>query len=221
MRVFAVTPIHVGADELRRRQARYDRLAPEPLRIVLHDLPADAPRGLDTPGDVRRSERYVAEALAAAPAEEYQAAFADCVLDPGVQAAAVGAAVPVYGLLRLAGGFIAGTGRRFGAVTRNEPISREFQRMVGHYGLSDQFTRVEVLDLDFDAIADDQLWNDRLAAAVTELAAQGAEIVVNGCSAVDLQDLPHGVVVMDPTLVALRMLGLGAATGSLPGGIAA
>lgn len=186
MRVFAATPVHVGPAELGRRQARYDRLAPGSVQIALHDLPESAPHALDTDEDVRRSEQCVADMLSGVPSGEYDAAIADCVLDPGVELATGRAPVPVFGLLRLASGFIAGTGRRWGAVTRNVPIAEEFERMVGHYGLADSFTRVEVLDLGFDSIADDDLWNDRLTDAVTRLAAGGVEIVFNGCSAVDL-----------------------------------
>jgi Asp/Glu/hydantoin racemase len=220
MRIFATTPIHVGPVELGRRQARYDRLSPGPIRIALHDLPQSAPHSLDSEADVRRSEQCVADMLASVPSDEYDAAIADCVLDPGVLLATGRANVPVFGLLRLAAGFIAGTGRRWGAVTRNVPIAEEFERMVGQYGHGNSFTRVEVLDLGFDAIADDAVWNESLSGAVKRLSADGAEIIFNGCSAVDLGEMPAGVVVMDPTLVALHMLALGVDTASLPATIA-
>jgi Asp/Glu/hydantoin racemase len=216
MRVFAVTPVHVGAAELRRRQERYDRLAPAPIRIDLHDLPESAPHSLDSEADVRRSEQCVADALRGVAPGAYDAALADCVLDPGLLAASAEAQVPLFGLLRLAAGFVAGTGRRWGAVARNVPIAEELDRMVRRYGHADAFTRVEVLDLGFDAIADDAVWNDRLAGAVQRFAGDRADIILNGCSAVDLGELPAGVVVMDPTVVALHMLAIGATTGSLP-----
>jgi Asp/Glu/hydantoin racemase len=206
----------VGPAELRRRQERYDRLAPPPVRIDLHDLPESAPHSLDSERDIRRSEHCVADALRAVPAGTYDAALADCVLDPGLLAASADAELPLFGLLRLAAGFVAGTGRRWGAVARNVPIAEELDRMVRRYGHGDPFTRVEVLDLDFDAIADDALWNDRLTGAVQRLAADGADIVLNGCSAVDLAGLPAGVVVLDPTMIALHVLAMGATTRSLP-----
>jgi Asp/Glu/hydantoin racemase len=220
MRIFATTPVHVGPVELGRRQARYDRLAPGPIRIALHDLPQSAPHSLESDEDVRASEQCVADILAGVPSDQYDAAIADCVLDPGLLRATGRANVPVFGLLRLAAGFIAGTGRRWGAVTRNVAIAEEFERMVGQYGHEDSFTRVEVLDLAFDAIADDDVWNASLSGAVQRLCADGAEIVFNGCSAVDLGEMPAGVVVMDPTLVALHMLALGVETASLPATLA-
>lgn len=38
MRVAAITPIRVSEEELTRRQARYDRLTPPPLRVQLRNL---------------------------------------------------------------------------------------------------------------------------------------------------------------------------------------
>ena len=48
VRIHAVTPIHVDADELARRQTRYDALCPAGLHLELHDIGPDAPRALDT-----------------------------------------------------------------------------------------------------------------------------------------------------------------------------
>lgn len=44
MLVHAVTPITVGTPELARRQARYDALAPDRIRVVLSDLHPHGPR---------------------------------------------------------------------------------------------------------------------------------------------------------------------------------
>jgi hypothetical protein len=54
MRVYSVTPIHVGPEELARRQARYDALAPDGLTVTLTDLGPEAPRALE---DTRRPRR--------------------------------------------------------------------------------------------------------------------------------------------------------------------
>ena len=52
MRVLAITPIHVGPEELARRQRRYDRLAPEGMSVTVVDLPIQAPTALGTDADV-------------------------------------------------------------------------------------------------------------------------------------------------------------------------
>ncbi|MEU0469834.1 aspartate/glutamate racemase family protein [Amycolatopsis sp. NPDC006131] len=205
MRALAVTPIHLPAEEIRRRQARYDRLAPPGLEVELVDVGAAAPASLDTDESVRASERQVAAVLERA-GEGYDLAFPDCVLDPAVPDTVAADPRPVHGLLKLSATYLAGKGVRFGAVVRNEAIAAEFGKRVAAYGLSAYFAGTRVLDLPFEAIADTGTWNRALGAAVRELASLGATAVINGCSAVDVEpaDLPARIV--DPTALALRLL---------------
>ncbi|MGS2617906.1 aspartate/glutamate racemase family protein [Micromonospora sp. LZ34] len=209
MRIYAVTPIHVDAEELARRQARYAALSPPSVEVVLHDIGPDAPRALDTDAQVRESEALVAAALRGAPAG-FDALLPDCVLDPGVADLAGALPVPVFGLLRLSLGWAVLTGRRCAAVARNKAIADEIVARAGVYGWSADLLGVEVLDLDVHAIADTSRWAGTLGAAVGTLAAGGARAVINGCSAVDL---PSGVSlparVVDPTALALRLIGAG------------
>ncbi|NKQ54470.1 hydantoin racemase [Amycolatopsis sp. K13G38] len=202
MRALAVTPIHLPPEEIRRRQERYDRLAPPGLEIELADVGAAAPASLDTGDAVRASERAVAAALA--DAEGFDLAFPDCVLDPAVPDAV--ARKPVHGLLKLSAMHLAGKGVRFGAVVRNEAIGAELEKRIADYGLGEYFAGTRILDLPFAAIAETRTWNRALGAAVRELAALGATAVINGCSAVDVEpaDLPARIV--DPTALALRLL---------------
>jgi len=206
VRIHAVTPIHVDADELARRQARYDALCPPGVRLELHDIGPDAPSALDTADEVRESERLVVEALRAAP-PGYDVLLPDCVLDPGVSL--LQGELPVVGILRLSMGWQVLTGRRAGAVARNKAIADELADKVVEYGWSGQFTGVRVLDLDVDAIADAQRWNDAVGGALATLEADGAAAVINGCSAVEVPDRP-GLPVVDPTALALRVLAAGA-----------
>lgn len=214
IRAFAVTPIHLPGAEVRRRQERYDRLAPPGLEVVLRDVGPEAPRSLDTDESVRASERAVASALDATSADgvaSWDAVFPDCVLDPAVPdgtgddvAAAPGP--PVHGLLKLSAGFLAARGERFGAVVRNEAIGAELTRRLAAYGLEAHSAGVEVLDLPFDAIADTATWNAALGEAVTRLAERGATAVINGCSAVDVEPADLAARIVDPTALALRLL---------------
>ncbi|MFD0480235.1 hypothetical protein ACFQ0B_77995 [Nonomuraea thailandensis] len=111
MRIFAVTPIHVGGAELARRQARYDALCPEWLRVVLHDLGEQAPASLETAADIHESEVRVVDVLQEAP-DGYDAVMADCVLDPGGVELATCSRLPVLGLLRMSLGWSVCTGRQ-------------------------------------------------------------------------------------------------------------
>src|SRR5579875_1655205 len=122
MRIFASTPLHVGEDELARRQARYDRIAPPGLSIELHDLPSDAPRSLESEQDMRTSESFVIEALSAVP-DGYDAVFADCVLDPGISTLQHELAVPAIGILRTNLAHERALGRTTAAVVRNPAIA--------------------------------------------------------------------------------------------------
>ncbi|GAB3564980.1 hypothetical protein GCM10027445_09720 [Amycolatopsis endophytica] len=205
MRALAVTPIHLPPEEIRRRQDRYDRLAPPDLEIELVDVGAAAPASLDTGESVRASEREVAAALGRA-GEGFDLAFPDCVLDPAVPDTVAAQPLPVHGLLKLSATHLAGKGVRFGAVVRNEAIRAEFDKRVADYGLTAYFAGTRVLDLPFEAIADTATWNRALGDAVRELASLGATAVINGCSAVDVEpaDLPARIV--DPTELALRLL---------------
>jgi Asp/Glu/hydantoin racemase len=206
LRVRAITPIHVDSEELRRRQQRYDRLAPEGIAIHLDDLGDDpaVPRQLQTEDDVRRSEDLVIAEIRRTDAERFDAVLPDCVLDPGV-AVVPDAPLPVVGLLSLCGHFLAGAGHRFAAVTRNEAIAEELSRKAGSYGLSEALTEVRVLGLSVEDIADDRTWAQAVTRAVADLPV-GA--VFNACSAVEVHEAGSGPRIVDPTAVALRVLAL-------------
>jgi Asp/Glu/hydantoin racemase len=212
MRALAVTPIHLPAEEIGRRQDRYDRLAPPGLRVELRDVGPAAPGSLDTEADVRASEREVAAALAkeAGDGTAWDAAFPDCVLDPAVPDAVADPVAegtpPVHGLLRLSAMHLAAKGVRFGAVVRNRAIGDELARRLDAYGLGPYTAGVEVLELPFEAIADTGAWNAALGGAVRTLAAAGATAVINGCSAVDVVPADLAARIVDPTALALRLL---------------
>lgn len=207
MRLAAITPIRVPPEELARRQRRYDLLAPPPLRVRLHNLP-DGPSALETAGDIRRSAELVARAIEDLDPATYDAVLPDCVLDPAVTGP------PVYGILRLTAGFLAGCGLPFGAVTRNAAIGAELADRLRAYGMDGGYVGGAVLGLDVAAVADHPRWNAALGEAVARLGAEGAAVVLNGCSAVDVT-VDLGTPVIDPTALALRLLATGA--DALPG----
>lgn len=213
VRIHAVTPIHVDAHELARRQARYDALAPGGLTVRLHDIGPDGPPALDTEQQIRDSEGLVLAALVAAP-DDVDAVMPDCVLDPGVPQFLADGERPVIGLLRSSLGWTAILGRRAGAVTRNEAIADELSRQAEVYGYGDVLTDVEVLHLDVDAIHKSDRWAAALEPATRMAAANGATHLVNGCSAVDLPAAAASwpARVIDPTGLALRLVAAGGVT---------
>lgn len=216
MRVKAITPMRVGADEIARRQKRYDRLAPDGMSITLFDLPASpaTPTALDTDDDIRASERLVIEAALDTDPARFDAILPDCVLDPGVPELDRRSPLPVLGITRLAAGLLASLGRPFGAVTRNEAIGREFAAVVARYGLV-CFTGVEVLGLSVADISDDALWSAAVADVAAASARAGVSTILNGCSAVELTETATAVSIVDPTALALQLAGLASARGYL------
>jgi Asp/Glu/hydantoin racemase len=209
VRIHASTPLHVGDDELVRRQARYDRIAPEGVTIELHDLPGSAPRSLQTEQDVRASERFVIEALGNPP-NGVDAVFADCVLDPGIATLQRTLSIPAIGILRTNLAHDRALGRSTDAVVRNKAIADEMRAVADESGLGDVLADIRLLDLDFAAITDHDRWQAQLETVATEAAKAGAGLLFNGCSAVDTEATDAPVTVYDPVARALRLVAAGA-----------
>lgn len=209
MKIFATTPLHVGADELARRQQRYDAIAPAGLTVALHDLPEGAPTSLDSADDIARSDAYVHTALAGAPAE-FDAVMPDCVLDPSVARLQGETTRPVIGILRMNLAYAAALNAPTGGVVRNKAIAAEMRRVADVYGWSHWLTEVEILDLPFDAVSEGPDWQAQLDAAAAALAPRGVRSLLNGCSAVDVDaDHPSAVPVVDPVIRALDFVAAG------------
>jgi Asp/Glu/hydantoin racemase len=150
------------------------------------------------------------EAVRTDPAT-YGAILLDCVLDPALDRLEQDAPVPVYGILKLSAGFLASLGHKFAAVTRNQVIGDELRARLEHYGLAGSFHRLIILDLSFDDIADDSRWNASILGALDQLEGSNVRSLINGCSAVDVHpDDRHSTAVVDPTALALTLLGVAA-----------
>ncbi len=217
MKVRSITPIHVPDDELARRRQRYARLAPAGVEIHLDDLGRgpEVPRRLDDAASIEvSSDLVLAMALATDPSD-FDLVLPDCVLDPAVRRAEV-EPVPIVGILELAAGHLAVLRQPFTVVTRNDAIGAEAIDRLELYGLADWVVSSDVLDLDFDAIADEGRWDDALAPVRREAGRRGAHAVINGCSAVDVA-AGDGATVVDPTHLALQVLGAGGAAGLFAG----
>lgn len=207
MRLLAITPIAVSPDELSRRQDRYSRLCPPGVTIHLESLGdgSDVPRALDTAQDIEASEQALLRRFRDVDPADVDAFLPDCVLDPMVDKPETGLARPVLGLLKLTGTFLAGQGFSVGALARNEAIASELDRKYASYGLGPIVGGTRVLGLAVEDIADDEAWQSAVEGQLRETP---VEVAINGCSAVEVSPSGRRPVVIDPTAVALQLLGL-------------
>lgn len=203
MKIVSITPIHVTAAELERRQQRYNRIAPAGVTVELHNLSQNSPAALDSPTDVVASDASVKNDIAGSDQADFDFLMPDCVLDPGFRK---GEGEQVVGMLDSVLADLTAQGHRIGAVTRNEAIGAELERRVTEYGFANSYAGREVLNLSFDAINDEELWHAALTTAVDNLAAAGATIVINGCSAVNVEQGRIKLPVVDPAELALKIM---------------
>ena len=199
MKLLALTPIDVPPEEVARRQARYDAIAPNGLQVVVR-CPPGLPSELGSEADVAKSDAVLVSAYASDDGD-WDGFLPDCVLDPAVHAAS-SLPLPIHGIGRLAMHGLAGAGLSWRAVARNEPIAHELDRLAERYDLTTS-GRTVVLSLGVADIADEAGWSAALASAVADLP---CDAVLNGCSAVDVRGRLPGPVVVDPTALALRVL---------------
>jgi len=209
MHIRAITPITVSREEIQRRQARYDRLAPENLRIALENLPAEAsaPTQLASNEDLARSEQLNIELGTQTDSSQFDALLLDCVLDPGLSALEIETKVPVFGITRLSATFLASLGITFAVMTRNQVIADEYSATIARYGLEASYRGAYVLDLDIADIADTEKWNAAVTHVAKSASAKDVSVLFNGCSAVETTVDGSGVAVVDPTSLAMRLLG--------------
>jgi Asp/Glu/hydantoin racemase len=215
LRVKAIAPLHLTDEEVQRRQLRYEHLSGKALVVKLFNLDQRAPEQLNTAEDIAASELLVREEILRTTTEEFDVILPDCVLDPAVGEMSE-SPVPLVGILRLAAGYISSIGETFAAVTRNKAIGNELSRKIESYGLAGWLTSVALLDVDFCLISDNSGWSVAMEPVTSRLAANGVSKLINGCSAVDIADRNVGsVLVIDPTQLALKLLGVAWSVGAL------
>jgi Asp/Glu/hydantoin racemase len=207
MRLIGITPIIVSDGELRRRQARYTELAPDGVTIELVNL-KDGPTRLETPGEIRSSEDLVFEQVIRMDVGDHDGVFLDCVLDPALERLQAHLDIPVFGITNLVSAFLGSLGLQMAAVARNEPIADELDARIETFGWADRFTGVLVHDLSLEDISDTDLWNATVSERVATGDLDNVDVVINGCSAVEVHPT-GGPTVLDPTALALRLIGLG------------
>lgn len=203
MKVVSITPIHVTEEELKRRQARYKRLAPAGVTVELRNLSEQSINALDKESDVRASDCALLVDALEINLQVDEVLLPDCILDPGFRQ---NASATTIGMLESVMSHLVAAGGKVGAVTRNESIGNELVRRVAEYGFASNFVDLEVLNLSFDAINDEEQWHRALKIAVDRLAAKGATVVINGCSAVSVDQSQLSIPVVDPAELVLKII---------------
>lgn len=206
MRIKTITPLHVTEEELARRQERYSRLAPAPLQMRMANLPSDAPPTLGTAEACRASDTFVYDEAMQTDSDHFDAIFLDCVLDPSSEQLEKESPLPVFSLLKLSAMHLASLGYQLAAVTRNQVIADELEAKIHSYGLTACFHGTIVLNLSYEDVADDAKWNAALASAKNEAKQRGATALINGCSAVNVDEQDETILIVDPTDLALKLI---------------
>ncbi|OKI63372.1 aspartate/glutamate racemase family protein [Micromonospora sp. CB01531] len=213
MKIIALTPAHVGPAEIRRRQARYDSFSSTDCPVVVLDQPDEpgVPRSFDTPDLIRSADRCVVARARGLTLEPGDVLMPDCILDTALETVRSGIPGHALGILEITVSTLTGLGLRFGAVARNQAVADALTRRIQDYHPGDLFVGTRILALPTEAVADAATWGAALRRHVDELAAQGAECVINGCSAVDVDS--RGIPVIDPARLAVRIVSTAAAAG--------
>ena len=221
MKIVALTPAHVGAAETTRRQERFNTFSAGRFEVLVVDQPdaPDVPQAFDTPEQVAASERCVAEQAGAYPFAPDDVVLPDCILDTSLEEIGAGG-TPAYGILRLTVHCFLGLGLRYGAVARNTAVGDALDARIRGYDPSPAYRGTAVLGLPTEAVSDTPRWNAALAEHVQRLADAGAQVVINGCSAVDVADETWAIPVVDPTRLALDLIAAAQAGGVRSGGSA-
>lgn len=216
MKIVALTPAHVGAEETGRRQARYDQFADGRFEVLVVDQPdrPDVPHSFDTPELIASSQPRVVEQAEAWTFADDEVVMPDCILDTSLESLEEGT-TPAYGILRLNVRAFQGLGLKYGAVARNTAVGNALDARIRGYDASDSYCGTAILDLPTEAVKDTERWNAALAEHVQKLADAGAEVVINGCSAVDVADERWAIPVVDPTRLAIDLIATSAANGVL------
>jgi Asp/Glu/hydantoin racemase len=206
MRLRAIAPIVLPDDELERRRIRYSEICPPNISVHLDNLP-HGPSRLETYDQIRASETLVFEEAMRTDITRFDGIFLDCVLDPALEQLQESASIPVFGISHIVSNLLGSLGLRMAAVARNDSIADELADRIDAFGWSKQMHGVIVLDLSLKDIGDTDLWNRTVSERVDAGDLSHVDVVINGCSAVEVRPA-DGPPVIDPTALALRLIGL-------------
>lgn len=209
LRIFVINPNSSRAvtDHIRRELEKVKRPDTE-LTVV---SPGQGPASIESQMDRELAKPHVLELVRKANDEGYDAAIIACFSDPGLDAAREISSIPVIGIEESTLHIASMLGHRFSPVTalpKHIPTRDLHARMGGfeHAYASTLVTEMSVLDMEAYPTRTKQRI---LAEARRAVAEDGAEVIVLGCAGLSgyAGDIERelGVVVLDPTAVALKV----------------
>ena len=209
LRIFVINPNSSQAvtDHIRRELERVKR--PDTELTVVN--PQHGPASIESQYDRELVKPHVLDLVRRANDEGYDVAIIACFSDPGLDASREISSIPVIGIEESTLHVAAMLGHRFSPVTafpKHVPTRDLHVRMGGfeHAYASTLVTGMSVLDME----ADPKTTKRRiLVEARRAVAEDGAEVIVLGCAGLSgyAKDIERelGVVVLDPTAVALKV----------------
>lgn len=209
LRIFVINPNSSRAvtDHIRRVLEKAKR--PDTELTVVN--PAQGPASIESQYDRELATPHVLRLVQEANDDGYDAAVIACFSDPGLDASREISSIPVIGIEESTLHLAAMLGHKFSPVTafpRHIPTRDLHARMGGfkHAYASTLVTKMSVLDMEADPTTTKQRI---LAEARRAVAEDGAEVIVLGCAGLsgyagDIEE-ELGVVVLDPTAVALKV----------------
>ena len=173
--------------------------------------PSHGPVSIESAFDEAYAVPPTLELVKQAEKEKYDAVVLACFSDPGLEAAREAVSIPVLGIEETALHVAAMLGHKFSIITgpfRRVPSKTD--HVIG-LGLESRLASVRPLDM---SVLEMDAEPERAKARIREVAAtavreDGAEVIILGCAglagyAADIER-ELGVVVLDPTPVALKM----------------
>jgi allantoin racemase len=209
LRILVINPNSSQAvtEHIRRELEKVKR--PDTELTVVN--PAEGPASIESQYDREMAKPHVLKLVQQANDDGYDAAIIACFSDPGLDAAREISSIPVIGIEESTLHIAAMLGHRFSPVTalpQHIPTRDLHARMGGfqHAYASTLVTEMSVLDMEAHPA---QTKRRILEVARRALAEDGTEVIVLGCAGLSgyAEDIEKelGVVVLDPTAVALKV----------------
>jgi Asp/Glu/hydantoin racemase len=195
--------------------------APNPAPFEVVSLP-DGPPAIATWRDWYAVGEPLARMIEREPAAAY---VIGCVSDPGLEAARMATERPVLGMLRCAVAAALTRGERFGLLGFMETSRARQLRVLQAMGLEARLAGWMALNLPMEVLTDPVAPRARIMAAARDLAGQGAECLVLGCTglaghAAAAEDAA-GIPVIEPCQAAALAALLAVAGGRMQGQVTA
>lgn len=209
MRIFVINPNSSTSVTDHIRRALEEVRRPDTELTVVN--PDKGPVSIESQYDRELVKPYVLQLVREANEQGYGAVVIACFSDPGLDAAREISSIPVVGIEESTLHVAAMLGHKFSPVTAfrmHVPTRDLHARMLGfdHAYASTLMTEMSVLEMDANP---DKTKRRILSLARRAVDDDGAEVIVLGCAGLSgyAKDIERelGVVVLDPTAVALKV----------------